>query len=194
MLVPSAFAAGTAAAVAYTICALAVAIAPIPTTAVLGFITHTDLAPLTGRSDGGRTWAAWWRGGSSWLPCSAGRPGSTTAWSRDGWGSLPWPDLWSGTSRLRVQANADRAARSRAALSHGLGLGPCSVLIDTPGLCHSAPSSKAMGGRPLRELVAPSVRGRGPDSCPERGGHTTLGARSQVSAVHPRSGSRRQSR
>jgi hypothetical protein len=41
-----AFAVGTAAAVAYTICALAVAIAPVPTTAFLGFITHTDLSTL----------------------------------------------------------------------------------------------------------------------------------------------------
>jgi hypothetical protein len=41
-----AFAAGTAAAVAYTICALAVAIAPVQTTAFLGFITHTDLSSL----------------------------------------------------------------------------------------------------------------------------------------------------
>jgi hypothetical protein len=41
-----ALAAGTAAAVAYTICALAVAIAPVQTTAFLGFITHTDLRML----------------------------------------------------------------------------------------------------------------------------------------------------
>ena len=41
-----AIAAGTAAAVAYTICALAVAIAPVQTTAFLGFITHTDLSTV----------------------------------------------------------------------------------------------------------------------------------------------------
>ena len=41
-----AIAAGTAAAVAYMICALAVAIAPVQTTAFLGFITHTDLSTL----------------------------------------------------------------------------------------------------------------------------------------------------
>jgi hypothetical protein len=41
-----ALAAGTAAAVAYTISALAVAIAPVETTAFLGFITHTDLSAL----------------------------------------------------------------------------------------------------------------------------------------------------
>ena len=58
-----AFAAGTAAAVAYTICAFAVAIAPGPTTAFLGFITHTDLSTLA-RPIGWTAYlggvAAWW--------------------------------------------------------------------------------------------------------------------------------------
>jgi hypothetical protein len=58
-----ALAAGTAAAVAYTICALAVAIAPVETTAFLGFITHTDLSTLArpiswGAFIGGVV--AWW--------------------------------------------------------------------------------------------------------------------------------------
>ena len=58
-----AVAAGTAAAVAYTICALAVAIAPVQTTAFLGFITHTDLSTLArpiswGAFLGGLV--AWW--------------------------------------------------------------------------------------------------------------------------------------
>lgn len=58
-----AIAAGTAAAVAYALCALAVAIAPVQTTAFLGFITHTDLSTLArpiswGAFLGGMV--AWW--------------------------------------------------------------------------------------------------------------------------------------
>ena len=58
-----ALAAGTAAAVAYTICALAVAIAPVQTTAFLGFITHTDLSTLARPISWGAFVAgvvAWW--------------------------------------------------------------------------------------------------------------------------------------
>lgn len=39
-----AFAAGTAAAFLFTLCALAVAIAPGPTTAFLGYLVHADLS------------------------------------------------------------------------------------------------------------------------------------------------------
>ena len=41
-----ALAAGATAAVLFTICALAVAIAPGPTTALFGYLIHTDLATL----------------------------------------------------------------------------------------------------------------------------------------------------
>lgn len=58
-----AFAAGTAAAAAFTACAIAVAVAPGATTAFLGFITHTDLStlsrPLTWASFAGGV-IAWW--------------------------------------------------------------------------------------------------------------------------------------
>jgi hypothetical protein len=40
-------AAGAAAAVLFTICALAVALAPGPTTAVAGFLIHMDLSGMT---------------------------------------------------------------------------------------------------------------------------------------------------
>jgi hypothetical protein len=42
-----AVAAGTAAAIAFALCALAVAVAPTQTTAFLGYITHTDLAGVS---------------------------------------------------------------------------------------------------------------------------------------------------
>lgn len=42
-----AVAAGTAAAIAFASCALAVAIAPAQTTAFLGYITHTDLSSVS---------------------------------------------------------------------------------------------------------------------------------------------------